>query len=195
MISHVIRFLNLEDAYFFTVPTPQKDELLSSWLVRIAVAHNTLPWTFYNLHFPEYKNIIFSRDVDIWAPKDFLHKLSIKSKLPYEMIFQMTLKSYEDILGVNITSKSSNKDINPITCRGRRNRGLGQRYCSLCLTKDIPYFKKQWRLKKITTCEEHNIKLCDKCPSCNLPISFYKFNIHDKGFLQCWKCGSNLFER
>ena len=81
MISYVTHFIDLRDKDFFTVPKPQKDELLSSWLVRVALAHDTLPWTFMNLHFPEYHNLPFSRDLDVWAPDDMLVKLAKKKWL------------------------------------------------------------------------------------------------------------------
>ena len=58
MISYVTRFIDLSDKPFILHPHPQEDELLSSWLVRISLAHDTMPCSFTNMHFPEYKNII-----------------------------------------------------------------------------------------------------------------------------------------
>ena len=56
MISNVTRFIDLNNQKFRVKPKPQEDELLSSWLVRVARAHLTLTTSFTNMHFKEYKN-------------------------------------------------------------------------------------------------------------------------------------------
>lgn len=193
MISHVTRFIDLSDKPFILHPKPQEDELLSSWLVRIALAHDTLPWSFYNMHFPEYHNIIFARDVDVWAPEDFLQKLAWKSGYSYEQIFNLTLKSYIGTQLPIFNPSGYNKFFSYIKRRGGINRLFGQKYCSNCLKEDnTPYFKKQWRLKSITECEKHNVQLKDKCPKCKIPITLFKFNKNSFGFTACWSCGVNL---
>jgi len=189
MISYVTRFINLSDKNFFVVPKPQEDELLSSWLVRIALAHDTMPWSFMNMHFPEYKNIIFSRDVDVWAPEDFLKKLVWKSGYTYEQIYSLTLKSYIGTLLPKFNPSGCNKYFTYIKIRGRSNKLFGQKYCPNCLQGDeTPYFKKEWRLKAVSRCQEHNLKLHDRCPNCGKPISIYKFTREGIGFTRCWGC-------
>ena len=80
MISHVTRFINLNDRDFVIHPKPQYDELLSSWLVRVALANDTAATSFTNMHFREYaRNIIWQRDLDIWCPQDLMKRLSEKA--------------------------------------------------------------------------------------------------------------------
>ena len=105
MISHVTRFINLNDRDFVIHPKPQYDELLSSWLVRVALANDTAATSFTNMHFREYaRNIIWQRDLDIWCPQDLMKRLSKKSHLSGEQILDMTLKAmkenYKNILMV-----------------------------------------------------------------------------------------------
>ena len=193
MISNVTAFLDLSKKPFILYPHPQKDELLSSWLVRVALAHDTKPWSFYNMHFPKYKNIIFSRDLDIWAPKDLLDKLVWKSRYTYEQIYNLTLRSDIGTLISEFNPSGCNKYFTYIKNRGRSNQLYGQKYCPICLKEDeYPYFRKQWRLKGIMKCKKHNISLSDRCPSCGIPISIYKFNKEGFGFTRCWKCGFNI---
>lgn len=192
MISHITRFINLSDKHFFTVTKPQEDELLSSWLVRVALAHNTRPWSFCNLHFPHLHNIIFSRDLDVWANDDLLAKLSTKSNLPAETLFSMTLQSYHGILQKKILTNTGNNMLSPIVPRARKNLKHGLRYCPLCLKEDVhPYFRKTWRISFYSVCLTHKMLLLDKCCKCKKPISFYKFK-DDAGFTKCWSCGQKL---
>lgn len=192
MISHITRFIDLSDKNFFTVPKPQEDELLSSWLVRVALAHNTRPWSFYNLHFPHLHNIIFSRDLDIWASEDLLVRLSKKSGLPVELPFAMTLQSYACILQKKILTNTGNNMLSPIVPRARKNQKHGLKFCPQCLKEDAhPYFRKAWRVSFYSVCLTHKILLLDKCCKCKKPISFYKFK-RETGFTKCWSCGQEL---
>lgn len=189
MISYVSAFINLSKKPFILHPHPQEDELLSSWLVRVSLAHDTMPWSFMNMHFPEYKNIIFSRDTDVWAPEDLLQKLVWKSGCSYEQIHSLTLRSYIGTLLPQFNPSGCNKYFTYLKNRARSNRLYGQRYCSKCLQEDTnPYFRKKWRLRSLYQCEEHRIKLDDRCPQCGQSISLYKFNKNGFGLTKCWKC-------
>ncbi|MBE0513914.1 TniQ family protein [Sulfurimonas sp.] len=192
MISYVTAFIDLSQKPFVLHPHPHEDELLSSWLVRVSVAHDTMPCSLMNMHFPEYKNIIFSRDLDVWANDDLLAKLSIKSNLPAETLFSMTLQSYRGILQKKILTNTGNNMLSPIVSRARKNQKHGLKYCPLCLAEDsAPYFRKIWRVSFYSVCLTHRILLLDKCCKCKKPISFYKFK-DDAGFTKCWFCGQKL---
>lgn len=191
MISYITRYTNLSSKRFLLHPKPQKNELLSSWLVRVALAHQTIPWSFMNMHFPEYKNIVFSRDVDIWAPIPFINKLAWKSGFSPEDIFAMTLRSYEGYLLEQVRLNGTNFFIDPIIPRKRRNLGYGQKYCPMCLKENPVYFKKEWRLSFYTVCLKHKINILDRCKNCGAPIVLYKFK-RDQSFVQCYRCGWDL---
>ncbi len=188
MISYITRYTNLSSKRFLLRPKPHKNELFSSWLARVALAHHTMPWSFMNMHFPEYKNIVFSRDVDIWAPGPFIDKLVWKSGLSIEDIFAMTLRSYEGYLLEQVRLNGSNFFIDPIIPRKRRNLGYGQRYCPMCLKENPTYFRKEWRLSFYTICLVHKIYMLDRCQNCGLSVTSYKFK-REQGFVQCYGCG------
>lgn len=196
MISYITRFIDLSDKDFFIVPKPQEDELISSWLVRVALAHDTLPWTFMNLHFPEYHNIPFSRDFDVWVPDDILAKLVKKSGYSFEQIYSLTLRSYIGTTLPNFNPSGYNKYFSYIKVRGRSNQLFGQKFCRKCLAEDaIPYFRKEWRLNAVNECSKHATMLSKNCKNCLRPISLYKFGKEGKGFMSCWFCGSLLGEK
>ena len=90
------------------------------------------------MHFPEIKPNFWSRDVDVfWGAKsDFLRKLSYKSHLPANILYQMTLQSYTGYLAEKIHINTRNKFITPIKNRGRNSQSEGLRFCPLCLAED-----------------------------------------------------------
>lgn len=53
MISNVTHFQNLSKEKFFFKPLPLEDELLSSWLARVAFKHNTKTTSFTNMYFKD----------------------------------------------------------------------------------------------------------------------------------------------
>lgn len=194
MISYITRYTDLSGKRFLLHPHPQKNELLSSWLVRVALAHQTMPWSFMNMHFPEYKNIVFSRDVDIWAPDHFIDKLAWKSGLSSEDIFRMTLRSYEGYLIERVRLDDPNFFISPIIPRKRRNLGYGQKYCPICLKENLAYFRKEWRLSFYSVCLEHSCRMMDRCQNCGAPVAFYKFK-DEQGYTHCYKCKQALYRK
>lgn len=193
MISHVTKFINLNDKEFIIHPFPQQNELLSSWLTRVARANDVATTSFTNMHFKEFqKNIIWQRDLDIWCPESLLDKLASKSHLKKEQIFNMTLRSYEGKLRHTIHGKNRTHFIQSLGNYAHIKRNGGLRFCPLCLASDsIPYFRKEWRLSFYTACLKHKCFLLNRCPNCNLPLTLSK-SYKEKDFTFCYKCGIDL---
>ncbi len=195
MIKFVTKYIDLNSQKFLIRPKPQKNELLSSWLVRVARAHNTHTTSFTNMHFKEYKsNIIWARDLDIWCPNELIERISFKSGYSKELVFDLTLRSLEGIVAEHITGKSCTKNIRPLGnyCNIKTKGGL--QFCPVCLKEDsIPYFKKEWRLTFFTHCLKHNIKLLDRCPNCLKALTIFR-NFQEKSFVYCYYCGHHLIK-
>lgn len=193
MISHVSRYMNLNNEKFLIHPRPQTNELLSSWLVRVARAHKTHTTSFTNMHFKEYPaNIIWQRDLDIWCPEELIKRISYKSGFSEEIIFNMTLRSLEGIIADKITGKSNTKNIRPLGnyCHIKTKGGL--QFCPQCLNEDlIPYFRKEWRLSTYTNCKKHSRNLFDRCSNCLTPLTISK-SYQEKDFTYCYKCGFSI---
>lgn len=72
-------------------PKPYPDELLTSWLIRLAHANGLKVQTFYHLLFPDYE--IWNRDIDRHAPDWLIHALTEKTGCPIAQIHETTLDS------------------------------------------------------------------------------------------------------
>lgn len=191
LISNITHYMNLQNTKFLIKFKPFNDELLSSWLIRIARAHRTIPTSFTNMHFKNMyaKNIIWQRDLDIWAPKQLIEEISYKSNISYETLFNCTLKSYSGVLVEKITGKTKTPFVQSLGnyCHIKRNGGL--RFCPHCLNEDKePYFRKYWRLSFYTACTKHNVFLQDRCPKCKTPLTLSK-SYKNMDFTHCYKCG------
>lgn len=175
-------------------PLPQEDELLSSWIVRTAFVHLTDPATFINLYLPEWKNIFWMCDIDVSADEKLLQTLARKSGVTYELLYSLTLKSYEGYLSEHITGKTRNPFIQSLGryCRVKVNHGL--RFCPLCLKEDEhPYFRKKWRLSFSTACLKHKCFLKDRCAKCGSAVNLYRtMRERDSGISYCYNCGADL---
>ncbi|MEM5777935.1 MAG: TniQ family protein [Candidatus Aenigmatarchaeota archaeon] len=173
---------------------PFDDELLSSYLIRVAYTFYCSPTSFYYLYFPEYfKNkVIFRRDMDIWADENFITKLSEKTRTSYEKLWNTTLRSYTGYLFENCRENTTNFMIDSLGIRGSLCKGRGYKFCPLCIRENnIPYLKKIWRVSFYTVCTKHNVLLLDKCPQCGESINPFKLS-KDEILFACYRCGFNF---
>src|SRR3990172_9203307 len=72
---------------------PQEDELLSSWLARLALAHGQTASSFFTRAWPG--RYLLARDLDLWNDQTALKLLARKTNTPLARVFPTTLASYE----------------------------------------------------------------------------------------------------
>jgi hypothetical protein len=165
---------------------PKDDELLSSWLVRLAIAHSLSPDTFYALvmpHKPKFPNYVDERDNE-----------GILSILPYltgvtsDKIKATTLTRYRKVLleyptaGRLVPRDMSTQWLLPTSHRSSSSLLFGLQYCPQCLSEDgEPYFRRRWRFAFVTICGTHKTLLLDRCTNCGLPIDFRRNAAEDEG--------------
>ncbi|MBI5641160.1 MAG: TniQ family protein [Nitrospirae bacterium] len=167
---------------------PKKDELLSSWIVRVALVHLTDPATFVNLYLPAWRNILWTRDIDIAADNTLLDALAMKSGIEHRELYNHTIRAYEGYLSETINPKTRNPFVQSLKSRGRVKLGYGIRFCPKCLQKDAePYFRRKWRLSFSTACVTHNCFLLDRCPYCGTPVTLCR-SFLGKVFPVCSRC-------
>lgn len=174
-------------------PRRLPDELLSSWLMRIAQAQGIKLHTFTHRAFQNYS--IWNRDIDKTVPDGLVTILSRRTGRPYEEVYQSTLKSYEGYLFETLI-QGNTKWILPLGIYHRTHKRNGLTACPLCLAEDnTPYFRRLWRVGFTVVCTKHSVWMIDECPICNSPISFHrndfehKYNATKKGMNICYKCG------
>lgn len=152
---------------------PKNDELLSSWLVRLARAHRLKVHTFCSLAWPRKQ--IWNRDIDKSADVAILEQLSVKTGTPFRRVLSTTLADYENVLYEKHNTLGPTSWIMPVGVYHRTRRQFGLQYCPLCLAEDKePYFRRKWRLAFVVSCERHHTLLHDRCPRCGAAINFHR---------------------
>ena len=179
---------------------PLPDELLSSWLVRLANAHRTKAYTFGRLLFPN--TALWNRDVDKMAPPEVLHTLAARTSTSLQRIQQTTLPPLvERLTGEPLTASQANVSwLMPLGIYHRTHRYHGLTYCPQCLGNDgsTPYYRTRWRLAFHVVCPTCGVYLQEKCPACGAPIIFFrielgrKSDLADRPISTCYRCSFDL---
>lgn len=180
----------IQDYFFLIVPQPFEDELLSSWLTRVAIEHKRKLSIFLSLYVKKEGSSISRTDLDYLYDEKLFDALVTKSNLTKKDIFKMSLRSEEGYL----YSCDSNNLYPPNQIRklvDKRNH-YGLMYCPKCLADDkIPYFRKKWRYQFYNVCTKHEIFLTDRCWVCYERVNFTKIT-HNKNLAICSKCEKDL---
>ncbi len=155
-------------------PKPLQDELLSSWIVRVAQANaiklQTLSWMLFgNERSP------WNRDIDRSAPPWLLKEVAHHTGTNYWDVFHSTLVTYRQRLYSRRRLSGQLPWVLSVHNYGMQRRGHGQLLCPQCLATDlIPYFRKQWRLALFTYCPIHQVRMVDSCPNCGTSVMHYR---------------------
>ena len=156
---------------------PLPDELLSSWLVRLAHGHGLKVQTFCNLIFGN-RHQVWNRDVDRLAPPWLVETLARQTGTPIDVAYGTTLKVYDGILFHNPRPSGHLNWVQSLKIYHRVREGFGQQFCPACLAEDeAPYFRKAWRLSISTVCTRHSRMLHDRCHECGAAVSFFRMDI------------------
>lgn len=178
-------------------PRPLPDELLSSWIVRIAEANGVKLQTMTHLLFGLY-NLPWNHDIDRLAPKWFLKGICAHTGSSYWDAYRMTLAGYRTRLYRYRKDSGQLRWILPVRINSTKRDGFGMQYCPACLAADeAPYFRRKWRVAFHTFCPEHMIMLHDSCPACGAAVTFYRRDfgraIDEAGAIcLCYQCQFDL---
>lgn len=179
-------------------PHPYPDELLSSWLVRVAHANGLKVQTFCHREFgPNHQ--VWNRDIDRLAPDWILERMRQATGLPLNSIHATTLLPYRGCLYRQQPSSGQLRWVLPLQIYHRTRQGFGLQYCPHCLAEDSePYFRRAWRVAFYTFCPKHNVMLLDRCPACGSGVAFHRLElghphqINIDSLSTCAGCGFDL---
>lgn len=158
-------------------PHPYPDELLSSWLVRVAHANGLKVQTFCHLEFG-LNHQVWNRDIDRLAPDWILERMGQATGLPVDSVRSTTLLPYLGCLYLQRPSSGQLRWILPLKIYHRMRHGFGLQYCPQCLADDQePYFRRAWRVAFYTFCPRHNVMLQDRCPVCGSGVAFHRLGL------------------
>jgi hypothetical protein len=184
------------DPWPLRVP-PLPDELLSSWLVRIAMAHGVKVHTLCRLTW--LTKAVWNRDIDKLADEEFVQVLGRKTNISFSNAHATTMSAYEGYLFENLNRFGPTSWILPVGIYHRVRQRFGQQFCSLCLREDKePYYRRRWRLAFMTCCEVHAVALLDRCPQCGSAVNFHRNELgdpnvsHAVSITHCFKCALNF---
>ncbi len=177
---------------------PLPDELLSSWLVRLAHSHGLKVQTFCNLIFGNRLQV-WNRDIDRLAPDWLITELSDRTGATNEQVMNTTLQSYQGILYHRHRASGTLAWIQSLKLHHRKFEGFGLQFCPKCLATDKePYFRKSWRIAFNTICTIHNCMLHDRCPHCSHGVAFHRNDMRHAQYVitisirECHHCGFDL---
>ncbi len=158
---------------------PRPDELLSSWINRLALANGIAPRSFSGVL--GCGDGMWSPRLDLQLPGHIAAFLGDRSGVPQDAISAMALTGWA--LTPLLLPRRENT---------RRQRSTWMQYCPQCFAQDeTPYFRRQWRLASRISCFVHGCGLRDRCPACRSGIVSY-----DQGQLVpqhfCARCGFDL---
>ncbi|PZE11142.1 hypothetical protein DMX10_22375 [Pseudomonas sp. 57B-090624] len=171
-------------------PTLLPDELLSSWLVRTALAHGCRPDTLTRVVWPGTR--AWTCDLDRPHPWANLAALASMAGLSAEMLLATTLWPIVLMLHPNAAVHNSSwwPWILPLGCRSRTRAG-GLLCCPHCMAGPIPHYRQQYRLAWHTACPWHHVLLIDRCTSCHSAIQPGRLGVDGK-LSECHHCGQSL---
>ncbi|WP_350310416.1 TniQ family protein [Pseudomonas sp. ME-P-057] len=156
---------------------PKSDEILSSWLVRLALCNRLPIHTFYR-SLLGYRGEIWTRDIDRHPSLDLLETLSDVTSLPVLRLKNLSLSYYESKLFEELPYNGDVPWVVPVGIYHRSRLRLSMQYCPRCLYEDdAPYYRKAWRTALCVICPDHRCLLLDCCAACKSPIMFHRHGI------------------
>lgn len=178
---------------------PMEDELLSSWLFRLSVAHGLDPVSFSTTVWPK-KKITFYDRLDEKEDDEVLSLLARKTGTSLNRVKAIPLGAYEGRLYLRDECNGNNAPwlsnyspwILPVV-KQSVNGLFSLQFCSACL-QEAAYFRRKWRLALVTFCEKHYVLLYDRCPWCQQPVNLQsprllaKCNLSKDSIVRCLSC-------
>jgi hypothetical protein len=145
---------------------PLDEELLSSWMIRLARAYAIKPVWFWRLFWP-----VDFRNVDWAAPGGLLELLALKTAAPLDRTVQTTLTVLSQAHAI----------------------ASSLRYCPVCLVEDTePYFRRRWQMPFLLLCERHGAVFLQGCPHCRRPLRPELVPLSRDSMAWCSHCGHDL---
>ncbi|GCD13015.1 TniQ family protein [Clostridium tagluense] len=173
-------------------PKPMNEESLSGYLMRLGYANYmsakevfTYIYKKSNTKTIKYRNVVHKVDdfpknvvcIDILSELTNLNKNIIEA-----MTFMTVYEKFFD--NMELDEKEYLKTMY------RQKEVKNRRFCSKCI-EIYGYYKLIWQVSDIEICNEHLIKLTDKCLTCGIEQPYLTDELNE---FKCFKCGSYLYD-
>lgn len=155
-------------------PKPLEDEILSSWLTRVAF-HNGLTPSQLSYHLIG-NHYLLSIEVDRIPSQHLLRSITAHTGLTENEILKMAFSKYEDNIHLRFEKHGN---IPHVVSPGYKNTKTGAirgfAFCPDCLREDRePYFRKRWRYTFAVSCNKHARLLSDECNNCGYSFIYFR---------------------
>ncbi|WP_230283834.1 MULTISPECIES: TniQ family protein [unclassified Deinococcus] len=167
------------------------DELLSSWLIRSALAQGCDPSVLTGAVWPRWR--VWGLDVDRGVGAERLSALSRCAGLPASAFEAACLRRVVAPLNTGPLAEVGTWGwmLTLGARQGRRQGGL--QMCPDCwVTQAIPYYQMSWRLAWQTCCRTHGVRLRDRCPHCDAPLEPHRLEAISGTLTLCARCLGDL---
>lgn len=179
-------------------PAPQDDELLSSWMVRLAHGNGFKVQAFYSEELGR-NAALWNRDIDRCARENLIERLADRTGRIPDDIKRLTLHSLEGFLAEDLQSPQTPWVLS-LGAYHRTRKRPSLMFCPYCLRDDAePYLRKAWRLACMTCCTMHGNALLDSCPSCGAYVQVHRIDMIHRSALArgvslatCYRCRADL---
>lgn len=166
---------------------PYGDELLSSYLVRLAHAHGQSPSQFAIFQFPGCE--VWTRDVDRSASRALLSAVAGLTGLEVQALRNLQIPLSKSQQAQHpLPRPGVEVGVTAIGMYHRKRFLHGQMVCPLCV-ESAPYLRKIWRFTWATECLFHRAVLLDACYSCGAVIAPHRSK---RSLIHCAECGVSL---
>ena len=180
-------------------PHPRENELLSSWIIRLAHIHGYKVETFCSIIFGRQSSL-WSRDIDKLAPEFVIKGLVRATGRPADEVYRTTLAGYSDFLSEKVNVSGDSRWLIPLGVYHRRRTKPGLMYCPRCLGEENGgYYRRLWRVGWVTVCTRHGCFLRDTCPYCHAPVMPHRADMTSRStipnprtIITCFQCESDL---
>lgn len=167
-----------------------EDELLSSWLVRNALAHGCSPLTLTNSIWPGWR--AWSTDLDRGLSASCAARLAHLAGCATTDIDACSLATAS---GLTASTRRACSGTWPwLLARGSRNVRCagGLQLCPRCFDQSTPYYRISARLAWHVACPVHLVRLVDRCPNCCTALQPHRLSPPEESCACCHRCGFAL---
>ncbi len=170
-------------------PKPMGDELLSSWVCRLAEENGLRYAEFCRRNLPAVPSNRYE-NLDLCAGEEHCLALSRGSGVPVNDILALSLRSCADVFSRQTVAQGTSDWLLPSqVAKGSR----GWQWCKECV-EDSRHLRREWRLTFVTVCSKHLAKLVERCDDCRVSLSRTREDpllAHEaalRTFVRCNKC-------
>jgi hypothetical protein len=164
----------------------QSDELLSSWLVRVAMAQGCDPLVLTGHFWPQRR--VWTVDLDRGSVGSPVAGMALSD----DALSNMTLRDIAARIMCPVSRAATWPWILAAGCRNRARHG-GLQFCPCCLASDArPYYRRRWRLAWHTGCSIHDCTLLDHCDTCGAVLEPHRLTLADAHVAICANCKADL---